>query len=173
MQPIQVGLLFLAAAVTAAAPQSAPEDLMSISEPLNHAWHIPTANDLHLMTSNDSYISDEEGIPLFISPNPTINERSPGTDQPPPPKTTTYRTTSAKVGNGNPHQNPYHQQQTQTLPCGPGGSCSVSISKSHSISWTASEGVQLGWISGGFSVSKSYTQGSSETCDGNAGGKVW
>ncbi|KAI5357779.1 hypothetical protein Slin14017_G117920 [Septoria linicola] len=122
-------------------------------------WHVPTAYDLAVMASNDSFASTEAGLPISLN---SIVARQSGV----------YRTGTARVGNGDPHQNPYQQQVTQSLRCGPGGGCSVSISHSHSISWTASANAAYGWISGGFSVSESYSTGRTYTCNGNAGGDV-
>lgn len=141
-------------------------DVLSITN-LDYEWHVPTANDLHIMSGNGTYDSNEDGLPLsgleFDAAAHTANTKR---------QSGVYRTNSALVGNGNPHQNPYQQQQSPTANCGPGGTCSVSISRSHSLSWSASANAAYGWISGGFSVSESYSKGWSFSCDGNAGGSV-
>lgn len=156
-----LGALLAVAGICANASPLAIESAPVI-DILDLEWHKPTANDLAVMAANGSYWSTEDGLPLSPVDGDALGKRQSGV----------YRTNSARVGDGNPHQNPYQQQVTQTLSCGPGGSCSVSISHSHSLSWTASASAAYGWISGGFSVSESYSTGRTLTCNGNAGGDV-
>ncbi|RBA17472.1 hypothetical protein FPRO05_02196 [Fusarium proliferatum] len=76
------------------------------------------------------------------------------------------------VGDGDPHQNYYHKQLSENIDCANAASCSVgqTDSVSYTIGWTASAGGPSGnWISGGFSVSESWTTGNSYTCNGGKG----
>ncbi|KAH7263798.1 hypothetical protein BKA59DRAFT_490108 [Fusarium tricinctum] len=76
------------------------------------------------------------------------------------------------VGNGDPHQNYFHKQLSETINCGNAQSCSVgqSQTESFSIGFTLSAGGGGdNWISGGFSVTKSWTTGNSYTCSGGPG----
>ena len=70
------------------------------------------------------------------------------------------------VGDGDPHQNSYEIQVTETIDCGAGGAgCSVSRLNSHTVSWTASATVNIGsWFSGGFAVTEAVTSGGTYTC---------
>ncbi|PPJ59152.1 hypothetical protein CBER1_03066 [Cercospora berteroae] len=97
--------------------------------------------------------------------NMTLYERQgPGTGG--PCGDTTFRT--ELVGNGNPHQNFKQVQITGTLNCGGGGGCEKSKMESETIAI----GFEAGggeWITGGFSVTKEYTTGETDTCYGEDG----
>jgi len=83
-----------------------------------------------------------------------------------------YRSTFM-VGNGNPHQNFYDKQISETINCGAAPGCSVghSVSKSYNIGFSSSATIDA-WLSGGFSVGKSWTTGNSYTCNGGRGDTV-
>ncbi|KAH7129219.1 hypothetical protein EDB81DRAFT_661255 [Dactylonectria macrodidyma] len=74
------------------------------------------------------------------------------------------------VGDGNPHQNFWHKQLSETISCSNAQSCSVGSlqSKSYTIGWSA-DASAAGWLSGGFSVSTSWTTGNTYTCTGGPG----
>lgn len=93
--------------------------------------------------------------------------------------------TTSKVGDGNPHQNYYHKQVSETMDCGGRPDCSVTKSTSYTQGWIAGISVTgpkiplsgggeggkglssidvLSWITGGFDVIKTYTTGTSYTC---------
>ncbi|EEA19900.1 conserved hypothetical protein [Talaromyces marneffei ATCC 18224] len=76
------------------------------------------------------------------------------------------------VGDGNPHQNYYANQLSENMNCGV-RSCSVgqTQSVSYTIGWTASAAASQ-WLTGGFSVSASWTTGNSYNCNGNPGDTV-
>ncbi|KAF4994522.1 hypothetical protein FGRMN_5731 [Fusarium graminum] len=78
-----------------------------------------------------------------------------------------------RVGDGDPHQNYFHKQLSEVMSCGSANSCSVSDSqsKSFTIGWTATAN-PAEWISGGFSVTLSWTTGNSYSCSGGAGESV-
>ncbi|ROT34455.1 hypothetical protein SODALDRAFT_286059 [Sodiomyces alkalinus F11] len=73
-----------------------------------------------------------------------------------------------RVGNGNPHQNPWHIQLGEPMQCPSHVGCSTyhTTSRSFSIGWQANAGVE--WINGGFSVVKTAETGNSYVCNGNA-----
>jgi len=63
-----------------------------------------------------------------------------------------------RVGDGDPHQNYYHTQVTQTMNCGRGGSCTTSEMITHTIGYSINLGATLfEWIDGGFSVLEYWT----------------
>jgi hypothetical protein len=64
--------------------------------------------------------------------------------------------TSYLAGNGNPHQNYVYTQKGDTFAC-PGTSSTQSFSVT--VGWSVSGGISAPWISGGFSVSQSKTEG--------------
>jgi hypothetical protein len=74
-------------------------------------------------------------------------------------------------GNGNPAKWVFHKQVTETLTCA-SADCSVSSTNSHTIGWSASVGFSPPWTSGGFSVSESWSWGSSYTCGAKPGQTV-
>lgn len=75
-----------------------------------------------------------------------------------------------RVGDGNPHQNSWHEQLTENMVCGSADECSTSEEKSHDVSVEWSVGLQgmesWGWISGGFAVSESWSTSITNTCTG-------
>ncbi|KAK4451073.1 hypothetical protein QBC34DRAFT_437048 [Podospora aff. communis PSN243] len=79
-----------------------------------------------------------------------------------------------RVGNGNPHQNPKHIQLSIpfncTTPGGDGRPCVLEHSQqtSYSIGWEASIS-GAGWITGGFSVQKEVSTGTTAGCTGIKG----
>ncbi|EPE03598.1 hypothetical protein F503_01856 [Ophiostoma piceae UAMH 11346] len=82
---------------------------------------------------------------------------------------------SHRIGDGSPKQYYFYKQLSETLKCGD-GDCSVteSDSKSYNIGWTVT-GMGLGnmgWLSGGFSVTKTWTTGSAYGCSAGAGESV-
>ena len=77
----------------------------------------------------------------------------------------TYYT--VRVGNGNPHIEYYNKQVSDTIHgCDQAGaSCQASTSNSHTFGYSATGGITpFEWISRGFSVTESYTQGTSRGC---------
>ncbi|KAG9255663.1 uncharacterized protein F5Z01DRAFT_651753 [Emericellopsis atlantica] len=88
---------------------------------------------------------------------------------PPPPPDCSPNYGVNVVGNGNPHQNYFDQQLSETINCQASPSCSVGHEKETSITveWSADISAN-GWISAGFSVSKSWTTGNEYTCYGGA-----
>ncbi|KPM44436.1 hypothetical protein AK830_g2087 [Neonectria ditissima] len=74
------------------------------------------------------------------------------------------------VGDGNPHQNYFHKQLSEVVSCGNSVSCTVgqSESTSYTIGWSASL-TPFSWISGTFSVSETWTTGSTYSCTGAPG----
>ena len=85
---------------------------------------------------------------------------------------TSYSTTQLS-GDGNPHQNAWDSQLSETITCGQTAGCSVgsSNSKAYTVAFSATAKLAE-WISGGFSVSQSWTTGNSYTCNGAAGDTV-
>ncbi|KAF5675860.1 hypothetical protein FCIRC_7232 [Fusarium circinatum] len=84
-------------------------------------------------------------------------------------------TRTVLVGAGDPHQNYFHKQLSENINCASAASCSVgqSDSTSYTIGWTAGvSSPEGGWISGGFSVSESWTTGNSYTCNAGKGETV-
>ncbi|KAG7007337.1 hypothetical protein G7Y79_00010g028380 [Physcia stellaris] len=80
------------------------------------------------------------------------------------------------VGDGNPHQNYFHQQLSENIDCsGDAQPCSVgeSDSQSFTVGWSITTGPDdlEGWISGGFDVSETWTTGNTYNC-GVAPGQV-
>lgn len=73
------------------------------------------------------------------------------------------------VGNGDPHQNYFHKQVTENINCGSAASCSVSKLTSYTISYSVNAGGAVGFITGGFAVSESWTSGESYSCTGTPG----
>ncbi|KAF5249676.1 hypothetical protein FANTH_4984 [Fusarium anthophilum] len=82
-------------------------------------------------------------------------------------------TRTVLVGDGDPHQNYFHKQLSENINCASAASCSVgqSDSTSFTIGWTANS-AGPSWISGGFSVSESWTTGNSYTCNAGKGETV-
>ncbi|KAF5011964.1 hypothetical protein FDECE_1970 [Fusarium decemcellulare] len=87
-----------------------------------------------------------------------------------------WTTSTTLVGNGDPHQNYYHKQLSETISCSNAVSCSVGQTEttSFSIGFSVSlgDGPKGGWISGGFDVSKSWSTGNTYTCTGGPGETV-
>ncbi|RSL82000.1 hypothetical protein CEP51_005430 [Fusarium floridanum] len=81
-----------------------------------------------------------------------------------------WYTTTNLVDDGDPHQNYLHKQLSETINCGTAESCSVGSmqSKSFTIGWS-SDFSGVPWISGGFSVSESWTTGNSYSCNAGKG----
>ncbi|KAM0345650.1 hypothetical protein ACHAPU_006304 [Fusarium lateritium] len=79
-------------------------------------------------------------------------------------------TGTSPVDGGDPHQNFFHKQLSEVVNCGSAQSCSVgnTQSKSYTIGWTATF-TPASWISGGFSVSESWTTGNTYSCNGGPG----
>jgi len=107
---------------------------------------------------------------------PPTRTRVPPADK----RQTSCYTTLVPDGNGNPHQNYQHQQVSDTDPCSQDADgnfdCGISYSTSYSYTWSASIGVTDEFISGGFSVSESWSSGDSYTCnplDGDDGICMW
>ncbi|KAI0191387.1 hypothetical protein EV127DRAFT_407331 [Xylaria flabelliformis] len=83
-----------------------------------------------------------------------------------------YITTTNLVGDGNPHQVPWDQQISTKQNCGSAAACSVTVTKEHTLTYGWSVGVGYEWVSGGFSVEESFTDGESHECQGNKGQTV-
>ncbi|KAH0420091.1 hypothetical protein CcaCcLH18_14188 [Colletotrichum camelliae] len=78
------------------------------------------------------------------------------------------------VGDGNPHQNYYHSQITENNECGL-ATCSTGTetSKSVSVGWSIETGGSISeWITGGFSVSVSWSAAVSQGCETEPGNTV-
>ncbi|KAI8237974.1 hypothetical protein K4K57_002919 [Colletotrichum sp. SAR 10_99] len=78
------------------------------------------------------------------------------------------------VGDGNPHQNYYHSQITENNECGL-ATCSTGTetSKSVSVGWSVETGGSISeWITGGFSVSVSWSAAVSQGCETEPGNTV-
>ncbi|KAI3319580.1 hypothetical protein HD806DRAFT_538930 [Xylariaceae sp. AK1471] len=71
----------------------------------------------------------------------------------------TYITNTNLVGDGDPHQVDY-------------GNCSVSVTHEHSVEFSFSVGGAYQWISGGFSVAETFTDGEAHECGGDEGDRV-
>ncbi|RYP57212.1 hypothetical protein DL770_010717 [Monosporascus sp. CRB-9-2] len=84
-----------------------------------------------------------------------------------------WSATTWLIGDGNPHQNYWHQQLSENMQCGAAPTCSVGEQQSTSftVGFTATVN-PAAWISGGFSVSQSWNTGNSYTCGGNSGDTV-
>ncbi|RYP43800.1 hypothetical protein DL768_009661 [Monosporascus sp. mg162] len=84
-----------------------------------------------------------------------------------------WSATTWPVGNGDPHQNYWHQQLSENMQCGAAPTCSVGEQQSTSftVGFTATAN-PAAWISGGFSVTQSWVTGNSYTCSGNSGDTV-
>ncbi|KLO91508.1 uncharacterized protein LW93_8756 [Fusarium fujikuroi] len=76
-------------------------------------------------------------------------------------------------GDGWPHQRYYYQQLSEVGHCSKTQGCSVTSSNTESISkgWSATVNLPI-WISGGYSVSKSWGTGAAYGCNGGAGDQV-
>ncbi|KAI1195413.1 hypothetical protein F5X97DRAFT_345724 [Nemania serpens] len=83
-----------------------------------------------------------------------------------------YITTTNKVGDGNPHQVPWAQQISQNQGCGSASQCTVGVSYEHTLTYGWSVGVGYEWISGGFSVEESFSDGETHECTANKGQTV-
>lgn len=138
----------------------------------------PINNGIDCLTSN----SDQSTFSLAISPLRSYDNLKEASDQAQndtlPAKKVSPRQCSSVTstdlsGNGNPHQNAWNSQLSETITCGQTAGCSVgrSNSKSHTVSFSATAKLAQ-WISGDFSVSRSWTTGNSYTCNGAAGDKV-
>ncbi|KAI0393448.1 hypothetical protein F5Y17DRAFT_309507 [Xylariaceae sp. FL0594] len=78
-------------------------------------------------------------------------------------------------GDGSPRPRYLHKQLSQTITCDQSNGCSVGQqeSESFSIGFSLSSGKQITeWLSGGFSVTKTWITGNSYTCNGGAGQTV-
>ncbi|KAI1812785.1 hypothetical protein GGS20DRAFT_587134 [Poronia punctata] len=78
-------------------------------------------------------------------------------------------------GDGSPRDRFLHKQLSQTITCDQENGCSVGRQESESftIGFSITSGSDITeWISGGFSVSESWTTGNSYTCNGGAGDTV-
>ncbi|KAK3938466.1 hypothetical protein QBC46DRAFT_440464 [Diplogelasinospora grovesii] len=75
--------------------------------------------------------------------------------------------TTFMIGDGDPHQNFFHQQVSQNMNCAAADRCSIETGKdtSFSIGWWASADA-LSWLSGGFSVEQTWEVTESWKCDG-------
>ncbi|ROT43788.1 hypothetical protein SODALDRAFT_306056 [Sodiomyces alkalinus F11] len=71
-----------------------------------------------------------------------------------------------RVGNGNPHQNPWHIQLSEPMKCPGHTGCSTyhTTTRSYSVGWQANAAVT--WINGGFSVVQTTETGNSYVCNG-------
>ncbi|KAH3904290.1 hypothetical protein HBI56_008770 [Parastagonospora nodorum] len=79
------------------------------------------------------------------------------------------------VGDGDPHQNQLHRQISSNNFCAAAETCTATVSESETFSVGFSLTIASpggGWISGGFSVSKSWTGGESTSCPGKQGQEV-
>ena len=76
-------------------------------------------------------------------------------------------------GKGDPHQNAWDAQLSETITCTGTAGCSVGVSNSQAwtVGFTATARINE-WISGGFSVSKSWTTANTYTCNGAPGETV-
>ena len=86
------------------------------------------------------------------------------------PMITVVSTTDHSPGNGDPHQNYYHRQISNTVTCG-SGDCSVT-SESAPVSRFTNSATFEYWISGGFAVEQSLPGGDTFTCSASAGDTV-
>ncbi|KAF5597285.1 uncharacterized protein FSUBG_8561 [Fusarium subglutinans] len=75
-------------------------------------------------------------------------------------------------GNGWPHQRYYYEQLSEVGYCSETQGCSVSTSNTKTISKTYSATINFPWISGGYSVAKSWAFGASYSCNGGPGDRV-
>ncbi|ORX35461.1 hypothetical protein BD324DRAFT_652587 [Kockovaella imperatae] len=78
-------------------------------------------------------------------------------------------------GNGDPHQNYWHVQLSESITCSQDAGCQVGQSQTTSITvdWSLASAADITeWFTAGFDVSESWTTGNSYTCDGNAGETV-
>ncbi|KAK4206228.1 hypothetical protein QBC37DRAFT_460505 [Rhypophila decipiens] len=74
-----------------------------------------------------------------------------------------------RVGNGNPHQNPWNVQVSQPMQCPGHIGCSVGHGTSYEVGWSANVGLVYQWISAGFAVQASVQTGNEYTCHGDKG----
>ncbi|KAF7555826.1 hypothetical protein G7Z17_g1937 [Cylindrodendrum hubeiense] len=84
------------------------------------------------------------------------------------PISTTY-----VIGDGDPHQNYYHKQLSESIECRDAPSCSAGFEQSESftIGFSASASI-AGWITGGFDVQQSWETGRAYNCYGAKGDTV-
>ncbi|KAL9563719.1 hypothetical protein ACKAV7_012108 [Fusarium commune] len=75
-------------------------------------------------------------------------------------------------GSGWPHQRYFFRQVSEVVQCGKNQSCSVGSDKGHTKAFGFTSTVSTKFSSYGFSVTDSYTVGSSYTCTGSAGDKI-
>lgn len=155
-----VGVLVSATPVPGSQSEMPATEFVPLRAPnLNYEWHKPTAQDLQVMASNGTYLSDAEGHPIS---GDTKRQFGPGS----------YRTNTFLSGDGDSHQNPFQQQVTQTFRCG-ADSCSVGQSAPHSLSWQTDGDRGLGWILGDFNVQEKYETDGTTSCDAGPGEEVW
>ncbi|KAK4128848.1 hypothetical protein N657DRAFT_639356 [Parathielavia appendiculata] len=75
-----------------------------------------------------------------------------------------------RVGDGNPHQNPFNIQLSENMQCDAQRTCAIQYGEYRSFTVGFSASAQLTqWISGGFAVEQSVQTGNKYTCDGNPG----
>ncbi|ORX34142.1 hypothetical protein BD324DRAFT_636833 [Kockovaella imperatae] len=79
-------------------------------------------------------------------------------------------TSNPVAGDGNPHQNYYHEQISDTVTCA-SGDCSVSVSDTVTLSYHSDVSLN-NWISGGFDVAQSFSMGSDYACNAGANDEV-
>ncbi|KAJ5825876.1 hypothetical protein N7474_003014 [Penicillium riverlandense] len=77
------------------------------------------------------------------------------------------------VGDGDPHQNYLHTQLSENVNCGEATSCTVGQTESisYTIGWSATA-TAFEWLTGGFSVSVSWTTGNTYSCTGSSNDTV-
>ncbi|KAG8625786.1 hypothetical protein KVT40_006187 [Elsinoe batatas] len=80
--------------------------------------------------------------------------------------------TTVLHGDGNPHQNYFHQQRTSPVQCSQNG-CSATYTHgdSFTVGWSASFPI-FKWIGGGFNVGMTWTTSEGTTCNGTPGEEV-
>ncbi|KAK7427755.1 hypothetical protein QQZ08_005693 [Neonectria magnoliae] len=89
------------------------------------------------------------------------------------PYMTFYRT--ELIGDGDPHQDYLHKQIGPTQQCAQRGTCFVGVGEEVSITVSAELGTgggPTGWITGGFSVSRTKSSSTERGCYGEAGDSV-
>ena len=67
------------------------------------------------------------------------------------------------VGDGNPHQNWIYKQVSETTDCTGNPSSSTSITDTQTVDYSLSANVAIGWFTGGFAVSESFSTGSTNS----------
>lgn len=85
------------------------------------------------------------------------------------------QTTKELAGDGSPYQSYLYTQLSESIACNNAQACSASQSnsKSFTIGWSVSDDLGgLGWLSGGFDVSKSWETGNEYVCQAGSNEEV-